>query len=348
VIRFDPSGGGVAYIARLLRSALADAGHRPHSIELDARRLDSVAPVERLRFGARVLTANVDPRIDWLMFGHPGIADAQRFVPSAVRKPFAVQLHGVEAWEGALAPAVGMATLRIAPSRYTARRALEAHPTLGPIALCPHGLLPDGADGDPGRVDDALLARVHSRSALIVGRLWSSERRKGHDQLLECWPLVRLAIPDAQLVIAGSGDDLGRYREKVAALGIGDAVIFGGYVTRATMDALMDRVAVFAMPSRQEGFGLVYLEAMRHGIPCLGATDDAADEPIVHGETGLLIEQTDPGALARGLVDLIGIPELARRLGAAGQRRYLAEFTFERYRERLLALLAQHFPRRRR
>ncbi len=318
----------------------------PFAFALDARRPDVVATPEKVRFGARVLLANADPRVDWLIFGHPGIADAQRFVPGFLRKPFAVQLHGIEAWEEPLSPAVHGARLRIAPSRFTARRTREAHPSIGPIAVCPHGLLPLSAQGDRGAVDEALLARVHARSALIVGRLWPNERRKGHDQLLDCWPIVRQSVPDAQLVIAGTGDDLERYRRKAIAVGIADAVVFAGFVSLATLDALFERVGVFAMPSRQEGFGIVYIEAMRHGLPCVGATDDAADEPIIHGETGFLVEQTDLGLLAEAISATLRDPALRARLGAAGRRRFEAEFTFERYRDRLVSLLGEHFPPR--
>lgn len=348
VIRFDPSGGGVAYVARLLNAALGEAiGHSPASFELAHARQPTVSPVETLSFAARVLAANINPAVDWLMFGHPGISDAQRVIPRLVRKPFAVQLHGTDAWEGELPRAVYQADLRIVPSRYTARRVHEVHPTLGAVAVCPHGLLPRGSDAERGTLDIGLLNRVGEHSVLIVGRLWSSERRKGHDQLLESWPLVRSAVPDAQLVIAGTGDDLARYRSKAEELGIADAVLFGGYVSPATLDALLQRVAVYAMPSRQEGFGIVYLEAMEHGVPCIGATDDAADEPIRHGTTGLLVEQTDLGALTAALVGLLRNVELRRTMGEAGRRRYLAEFTFDRYRDRLIDLLSQHFPRRR-
>lgn len=348
VIRFDPTGGGVAYVARLLDAALGSAiGHETRSFELAHARQSTVSPVETLSFAARVLAANISPAVDWLMYGHPGISDAQRATPRIVRKPFAVQLHGTDAWEGELPKAVYMADLRIAPSRYTVRRALEAHPGLGPIAVCPHGLLPRRDDDDRGSVDGDLLRMVGDESVLIVGRLWSSERRKGHDQLLEAWPLVRRAVPGAQLVIAGTGDDLSRYRAKAQELGVGDAVLFGGYVSPATLDALLRRVAVYAMPSQQEGFGIVYLEAMEHGVPCIGATDDAADEPIVHGKTGLLIEQTDLGALADAIVGLLRNADLRRSMGEAGRRRYLEEFTFERYRDRLIDLLARSFPGRR-
>jgi len=346
-ITFSENGGGVAYVARLLRRAIADASDvEPLMISLGHGHAGTVPPWRAARFAARVIASNAFRRVDWMMYGHPGIASVQRMLPAALRRPYAVQLHGTDAWEREPSVGVREATIRIAPSRYTRERALAAFPALGEVVVCPHGLLPDSALREEAP-DSALLARVGSASALIVGRLLSAERRKGHDQLLECWRAVTAAVPGTQLVIAGDGDDTERLRRKAADLGIADDVLFAGYVSDATREALLARCSVFAMPSRQEGFGLVYLEAMRAGIPCIGAVDDGASEPIVHGETGFLVEQSSPEELAASLVMLLSNVDLARRFGAAGRARFEEHFTFDRYRERLLAILRTHFGRAR-
>jgi phosphatidylinositol alpha-1,6-mannosyltransferase len=93
------------------------------------------------------------------------------------------------------------------------------------------------------------------------------------------------------------------------------------------------------MPSRGEGFGLVYLEAMRAGVPCIGALDDAAGEVVVNGETGLLVRQSDRAALAGAIAALLGDPPRARAMGRAGQARYESHFTFDAFRDRLAAVL---------
>ena len=345
VITYAPQGGGVAYVARLLRLALDGAGARaPLSLALDAASASRVSPFEAARFGGRLLAANVARRADWFLFGHPGIARAQYRIPAPLRRPYAVQMHGTEVWGEHVPEALFHAALCIAPSRYSAQRAMAAHPRLGNVAVVPHGLLPDD-DAPEGAADAAMLSRVGPNAAIIVGRLWSVERQKGHDQLLDCWPEVIARVPDAQLVIVGTGDDEPRYRRRAAELGIAPQVVFTGYASPATLRALLRRATVFAMPSRQEGFGIAYLEAMREGLPCIGATDDGATEPIVHGETGFLVEQRDRRQLADALVALFADRELRARLGAAGRRRYETTFTFERYRERLLATLADHFGR---
>jgi glycosyltransferase involved in cell wall biosynthesis len=262
-------------------------------------------------------------------------------IPRPTRLPYAIQLHGTDAWDRPPSRAVIEATLRIAPSRYTIERTQANYPEIGPIELCPHGLLP--RPSLTGAPDFNLLSRVGPASVLILGRVASSEGRKGHDQLLECWPRVLQTTPQAQLVIAGDGDDIERLKQKARGLGVAERVIFCGYVSDATREALFGRSAMFAMPSQQEGFGLVYLEAMRAALPCIGALSDGATEPIVQGETGFLVPQTDREALAHAIVTILRDHDLRRRFGEAGRKRFDARYTFDSYRARLIELLSAHF-----
>jgi phosphatidylinositol alpha-1,6-mannosyltransferase len=171
---------------------------------------------------------------------------------------------------------------------------------------------------------------------LIVGRMMSTERYKGHDQLLEAWPAVVAAVPRARLVCVGEGDDVERLKAKADELGVTTTTIFTGFVADGVRRSLYERAAVFAMPSRREGFGLVYLEAMAARRPCIGANHDAASEVIEDGVTGFLVDQADTRALASRIIQVLGDEDLRRRMGEAGFRRYRDEFTYESFSRRLL------------
>lgn len=337
---------GVAHVARLLRLAVAELTQRtPILLQLDPRSPDGVSASERVRFVAGLLAAQARGRCDWLLFNHVAIAKAQRLVPARWRRPYAVFLHGIEAWGGGLddagARTLGAATLRISNSHFTARRMEHERPDVGPVVACPLALLPEGQASDG--VDEGLLKRVRRPSALVVGRMSSAERYKGHDLLIEVWPTVRASVPGAQLVIAGGGNDELRLREKARAAGLADDVVFCGRVSDATLARLYDLSSVYAMPSRGEGFGIVYLEAMRAGRACVGCADDGASDVIADGETGFLLPAGDRAALASTLTLLLSTSELARRMGDAGRRRYEREFTFDSFRDRLGGILVEAF-----
>lgn len=342
-----PSGDGIAYAARLLHTAIADLiGHDPVVVELGVTEAQPVALKTRVQFLARLARLQSLRRVDWMLFTHVGIARAQLRVPKQWRRPYGVMLHGIEAWSATLdaerKSALREARVRIAISPHTARRVAAAHPGLPPIETCLLALLPEAEH--PDRVPADVRVDFGPHAVVIVGRMSASERYKGHDQLLLAWPRVLADVPDAALVMVGRGDDVERLRAKAAALGLGRSVHFTGFVPDPALRALLRHSAVFAMPSRGEGFGLVYLQAMRAGVPCLGSRDDAAADVIVDGDTGLLVPHQDPDAIAGALVRLLTDDGMRRRMGEAGRRRFDATFTYPRFRSRLAGLLARAFP----
>ncbi len=185
-----------------------------------------------------------------------------------------------------------------------------------------------------------MRGRFQSREApgfaLIVGRMAASERYKGHDLLVEVWPRLLAEVPDARLVVAGAGDDRARLEARAASLG--SSIRFVGRVTEAGLDVLYRDCAFFVMPSTEEGFGLVFLEAMRAGRACVGAVGSAS-ELIEDGVSGYVVDPSDPEALLKALVWLVQDPVLARRMGEAGRARCEREFNEEAFAARLLASL---------
>jgi phosphatidylinositol alpha-1,6-mannosyltransferase len=115
--------------------------------------------------------------------------------------------------------------------------------------------------------------------------------------------------------------------------------VFCGFVPDATLQTLYDRAALFALPSGGEGFGLVYLEAMAHRLPCVGSTQDAASEIIVNGRTGRLVDQNDIAGLSETVASLLLDESQRRAMGDAGHARATTDFTFERFSARLRTLI---------
>jgi phosphatidylinositol alpha-1,6-mannosyltransferase len=284
-----------------------------------------------------------------LVYDLLGPARTQAWLPAPLRAPYLVVIYGIEVWRrlsGARSRALRHATVRLATSGFTLAEARAANRDLGPVEVLPLCL----EERPPaGEVDGALLDRAGRDYVLIVGRMAATERYKGHEQLLQALPRLPAAMSaprlqadgDARprLVIAGDGDDRPRLEALAHTLGVAGQVLFTGFVSEATLAELYDRAAVFVMPSRGEGFGLVYLEAMRAGRPCVAARASAAAEIVADGETGLLVDPLDPDAIAGALSRLLAAPELARAMGEAGRRRLERLFTPRRFRERLWPLL---------
>jgi phosphatidyl-myo-inositol dimannoside synthase len=182
---------------------------------------------------------------------------------------------------------------------------------------------------------------------LTVSRL--TDRYKGHDVLARALVEIRRAVPDVEWVVLGDGPLRAELEDLVAALGVAEATRFLGSVSDAQRDEWLRRASVFAMPSRLpgpgragEGFGIAFLEAASYGRPVVAGNVAGALDSVADGETGLLVDPEDPGAVAGAIVRVLGDPALARRLGEAGERR-AREFAWPvivgRVQELLLATL---------
>jgi len=156
--------------------------------------------------------------------------------------------------------------------------------------------------------------------------------------LLEIWPEVRQRIPDVRLVVVGGGDDRPRLEAKRDGLGLKKSVQFLGRVSDDELHRLYRQCAYFVMPSQHEGFGLVFLEAMRVGKACIGAKGSAS-EIIVHGETGFVFEADDRAGVRDACIHLFADPTLAARMGGAGREREAEQFSREAFRKRLCDLV---------
>lgn len=148
-------------------------------------------------------------------------------------------------------------------------------------------------------------------------------RRKNTAMLVRAMALVREAVPGVRLTVLGDGPEMPRLRALVGSLNLDDSVELVGAVDGAheVRDQLA-RADVFCLPSLQEGFGIVFLEAMAAGLPIVAADCGAVPETAPHGEVSLLVAPDDLDALATALVDLLTSTDLQNRLTAGGAARW--------------------------
>jgi phosphatidylinositol alpha-1,6-mannosyltransferase len=148
-------------------------------------------------------------------------------------------------------------------------------------------------------------------------------------------------VPETVYMIVGDGDDRERLEELAKKNGMSGRVIFTGVVSDEELIGFYKRCDVFLMPSRQEGFGIVFLEAMAFEKPVIGGNHGGTPEVIVDNETGFLVEHGDVDALADRIIRLLLDEELCQRMGRAGRRRVEENYTFDPFRQRLISFLSR-------
>jgi glycosyltransferase involved in cell wall biosynthesis len=209
----------------------------------------------------------------------------------------------------------------IANSETTRRHMLRDAPWLAPdrIAVIFNGV-------DVSRFADATPAELNvPRDALVVGFIGRLIERKGLPEIAAAWPRVAEAVPNAHLVIAGSGGWEGEFRKRIAGA---PRVHWLGF--RSDAPALMQRFDIAIAPSWEEPFGIVAVEAMAAGTPVVAAAGGGFAEVIHDGIDGWLIPVRDADALARAVIALACDADLRQRMGAAAAQRARREFDIGR------------------
>jgi len=166
--------------------------------------------------------------------------------------------------------------------------------------------------------------------------------KKGVDWLLRSFVRVLREIPTARLWVLGDGPERGPLEKLSRTLGMAERVDWFGHLDRLELERVLASAWVQVVPSRwEEPFGLVAAEAMIRGTAVIASDGGGLAEQVVDGVTGHVVAVDDEQALARRLVDLLGLPERAERMGAAGRERALAEFTETHVVDRFLDLYAE-------
>jgi glycosyltransferase involved in cell wall biosynthesis len=223
--------------------------------------------------------------------------------------PYTVMTYGKEVWQKL--PGTYRRSLQRAESIWTISRysRLLAH-RANDLPLERIKMLPCIVNGDvftPGSPDPDLQAKYGLRGArvfLTVARLWSGDIYKGVDVTIRALPAIATAFPDIKYLIIGRGDDQPRLCKLAAQMGVADRVIFAGFVPNHALAAHYRLADAYIMPS-QEGFGIVYLEAMACGIPVIAGNDDGSADPLQDGRLGWQVPHRSPEALAAACIELL-------------------------------------------
>ncbi|SEH11311.1 Glycosyltransferase involved in cell wall bisynthesis [Natronorubrum sediminis] len=185
----------------------------------------------------------------------------------------------------------------ICTSEYTRDRTLALAGTDLPTQVA-H---PAGRHDGPALTPDTVETRAH-RDPFRVVSVGTLEARKNVTTLLEALARLDSSSTEWSLTVVGREDDDPAYasvaRERAAELGIDDRVTFTGEVETAALESILEGAHVLAVPSRYEGFGMAYLEAMEYGVVPIAGTVGGAREIVSDGENGFLIDPTDSRRLA--------------------------------------------------
>ena len=294
----------------------------------------------KLELGAYLL--RIAARVQMAYIGHAHLAPLGLLLRLVRRRSrYWVAAHGVEVWlplsplrRLALRGARGITCV----SAFTAEKTSEAQGLdRRKMVLLPPALDPDFEA--PFSWGTCLPLPPNTCTILTVSRLLSSEPGKGVDTVIRALPRLLGIFPNLYYAVVGSGDA----RPKLEALAqesqVLGRVVFVGEQSMPALKAYYRKADVFVMPSRQEGFGVVFLEAMAFAKPIIAASHGGAPEIVQDGLTGFLVGYGDVDALVERLTQLLGNERLRTQMGEAGRCRVREHYRFDQFRHELERIL---------
>lgn len=263
----------------------------------------------RMKMAAALLKCFVQRRPRHVYCGHINLAVMVQALCQPLGIPYTVFTYGKEVWEPlpansvrALASAKSIWTI----SRYSRDRMCEAN-RIDPSKV---KMLPCAIDGDkftPGNKSPELLNKYGlngHRVLMTVARLWSGDIYKGVDVTIRALPQIAKKFPDVKYLVIGRGDDQPRLAQLAKDLGVESRVVFAGFVSTEDLVNHYRLADAYIMPS-QEGFGIVYLEAMACGIPALSGDADGSADPMQDGKVGWQVPHRNPDAVAQACIEIL-------------------------------------------
>jgi phosphatidylinositol alpha-1,6-mannosyltransferase len=321
--------GGIAQYNRDLLTALSQAdsvdeivvaprlGQAKHEVlPRGVRQLPST--FNKIGYSLRAIgAAATQGPFDLVLCGHIAHSALAAAIAGSLKVPLWVQVHGIDAWtcpRPLIRWGVERSALVTVVSRYTKRRFL----TWANIRPERVRVLPNTVSDrySPGPKPAHLLERYDlcdKRLLLTVSRISAEEQYKGHDRVLAVMPDLLRTFPDLVYVIAGDGTGRARLEEIAREQGLRDQVRFIGRVSDADLPELYRAADVFVMPSTGEGFGIVFLEAMRSGIPAIGGNEDGSMDPLRDGKAGYAVSCDNRGELFEAIRSALEQPRTGIR-----------------------------------
>jgi glycosyltransferase involved in cell wall biosynthesis len=334
--------GGIALYTRDLIESIASHPHvdevvaiprvMPHASEPIPSNVRFVASAARNAASYMRAITGAGKKFDLVVCAHINLLPVARLL----RCRTALMIYGIEAWKrprAASARLVDHVDAVVSISDVTRERFASWSQFDGRSFLLPNAIHLERYAERPRNPE--LVARWKldgKRVLLTLGRIVAAERYKGFDEVLDVLPDLLRDHPDLAYVVAGTGSDVPRLQKKAERLGVAQCVVFTGMVDEHEKSDIYNLADVYVMPSRGEGFGFVFLEALACGVPVIASRIDGGREAVRDGELGLLVDPSNPAEVRTAIDDTLAS-------GKHGVPAGLSHFAFPRFESRVHSLV---------
>lgn len=267
--------------------------------------------VRTFAYAFQLLKSGLLQKPDLVITTHLNFSPVAYWLKRIAGIPYWIVAHGEEAWNlqhKSRKTALCNADKILSVSSYTRDRLLKEQAlSTKQISLLPNTFEPKHYQiaPKPRHLLERYGLSAEQPIILTVSRLDETRPYKGYYPVLRTLPRIRHQIPDVHYIIVGKGGDLPNIERLIAQLDLQDSVTLAGFIPDEELPDHYNLCDLFAMPSKGEGFGIVYQEALACGKPALGSCQDGAIDALAHGELGVLVDPDNEEAIANITVEIL-------------------------------------------
>ena len=264
----------------------------------------------KVKFVFKTLLTSIINKPDFIICGHVNISPLCLLIKKGLGIPYITVTHGIDAWDvKSIKKRKGLTSsdIIVSVSNYTKVRIKEQ---LG-LKEDKFFILPNAVDGvnfKPKPKPGYLIKRygVEDRVVLLtVCRLDKSEAYKGYDKIIEALPKIIKKIPNLVYLIGGKGNDAPRIKRLIKGRGLDDYVKLIGLIPEKELVDHYNLCDIFVMPSKGEGFGIVFLEALACGKPVICGNKDGSVDAVLNGKLGILVDPDNIDQIAEAIINVL-------------------------------------------
>lgn len=185
---------------------------------------------------------------------------------------------------------------------------------------------------------DALPSNKTSLTDNVIVSIGRMEKEKGFDDLIDIVSLLKKDIPSIKLYLMGDGSLKESLFMKVKDLKLTDNIIFTGFIPKDEMAQYLTKAKLYVMTSHTESFGLVLLEAMSYGIPCIAFDSADGAKELLKNNTGILVPNRDKGIMSEEIIKLLNDDNKLKNLSKIS-REYVMNYLPDKVKDKWLNIL---------
>lgn len=305
------------------------------------------SPLGKFSFIIRVMGSLLTSRPELIITGHVNFSPLCVVAKKFFKTKYVVIAHGIDVW--GLKSASKLNALRnadaiVSVSHYTSNRVrAEIEGVRGKLVVIPNTV---DTERFTIRKKSETLLTAHAlqgkKIILTVARLSTEEGYKGYDKIIDALPAILKEIPNAHYLIVGDGSDRKRMEAFMRERNLGAHVTFAGRVSDELLPDYYNLADVFAMPSKGEGFGIVFIEAAACGIPIIAGNQDGSVDATLNGELGLLINPDSIEEIENAIIKVLNGGAKANFYDKEALReKAIAAFGADSFKKKIIELIGQ-------